>query len=77
MYSKAIETKSRSDTVEPITKRFSQYIQQGRVSAAIKLLTEESDNGILPLNEETIQLLQDKHPTGQDADNYILLSGEI
>ena len=40
-------------------------MKRGNVSAAVKLLTSEMSGGILPLNDETLHLLQTKHPDAQ------------
>jgi len=37
-------------------------MMQGKVSAAIKLLSEENEIGILPADEQTISELRKKHP---------------
>ena len=37
-------------------------MKAGKTNAAIKLLTANMEGGVLPLNEETMTLLQEKHP---------------
>ena len=67
----------RSTSLESIAKHFSINIKNGRVSAAIKLLTEKSEDGILPINDETLKLLHEKHPSAQEPDAIALLPGVI
>ena len=50
------------NSVEAISKKFATLMKQGKLSAAVKLLTSNMEGGILPLNEETMQLLRSKHP---------------
>ena len=41
-----------------ILKKFAALMRKGNVNAAINLLTESMRNGILPLNNETLNLLR-------------------
>ena len=51
-------------------------MQKGNVNGAIKLLTNNMHGGgVLPLNEETINLLHLKHPKSQNPDEDFLLQG--
>ena len=68
---------TRSTTIESIAKRFTAHMLNGRVSAAIKLLNEQPENGILPANDETLTMLNEKHPPAKEPGNVALLSGEI
>ena len=54
-------------SIEEISKQFIQKTSKGNVNSAIKLLTKKMDNGILPLNEETLKMLRQKHPEPKDA----------
>ena len=49
-------------------------MRKGNVNAAINLLTENMRNGILPLNNETLNLLRLKHPDPKDAHESIMFS---
>ena len=46
--------------VTAISKKFSKMMHNGNVNGAIKVLTNNMENGILPLNEETLTLLAQK-----------------
>ena len=52
-------------------------MSKGNVNSAIKLLTNNMNGGVLPLNEETINLLKVKHPAGREAHKDILVQGSI
>ena len=48
-------------------------MQKGNVNGALKLLTENMQNGVLPLNEETLQTLVQKHPNQSPIHERVLL----
>ena len=50
---------------------------QGKVHAALMLLEKEASNGILNLTDEVISDLKSKHPDGADANDSVMLTGEI
>ena len=54
-------------TIEETSKRFIEKMSKGNINDAIKLLTNKMENGILPLNEQTLQMLKQKHPESKDA----------
>ena len=63
---------------EEITKIFSRLMIQGKVTAALKFLESEAQaGGILPLNDETLQGLYEKHPPPKDIKPFSLLYGPI
>ena len=49
-------------------------MRKGNVNAAINLLTENMRSGILPLNNEALNLLRLKHPDPKDAYESVMLS---
>ena len=57
-----------------ISKKFAALMKKGNVNAAINLLTENTRNGILPLNNKTLNLLRLKHPDPKDAHESVMLS---
>ena len=57
-----------------ISKNFAALMKKGNVNAVINLLTENMRNGILPLNNETFNLLRLKHPDLKDAHESVMLS---
>ena len=46
-------------------------------NGALKLLMNNINNGILPLTDETLQLLHTKHPESKEATPDVLLQGPI
>ena len=69
-----------SDLNKDIAKifvKFKELMQKGNVNGALKLLTNEMSNGILPLTEETLSQLEIKHPDNRDASADVLLNGPI
>ena len=50
-------------------------MEKGNVNGALKLLTNNMSNGNLPLDDNTIQLLHEKHPASKKANDEGLWSG--
>ena len=50
-----------------ISKNFAPLMRKGNVNAAINLITKNMRNGILPLNNETFNLLRLKNPDPRDV----------
>ena len=63
--------------VEDISKAFSKLVLQGKLTAAMKLLDNESSSGLLDLSPDVLQGLQDKHPEAADIAEESLLHGPI
>ena len=63
--------------VEDISKAFSKLVLQGKLTAAMKLLDNESSSGLLDLSPDVLQGLQDKHPEAADITEESLLHGPI
>ena len=49
---------------------------KGNVTNALKLLTNNMQNGILPLNHKTLNQLMQKHPQGKQAESDVLLTDD-
>ena len=67
---------SKQDDITQISKRFLTEMQKGNINGAIKLLTNNMENGILPLNENTLELLRQKHPTEKEPQHHAILPDE-
>ena len=52
------------------------WIQKGNITIALKQLTDNMQNGILPLNHKTLNQLMQKHPQGKQAESDVLLTGD-
>ena len=50
-------------------------MSKGNVNGALKLLTENMPNGILPLNDKTLTMLKKKHPEVNEPPQEVLLQG--
>ena len=50
---------------------------EGNVSAALELLDNASSSGLLPLNEEVMSELQEKHPDPAPVTGDPLLRGPL
>ena len=57
-----------SKTVAQISKKSVEEMQKGNVNGALKLLTNNMDHEILPLNDDTISKLKMKHPKASVPD---------
>ena len=49
----------------------------GKVNAAMRLLDDKSCSGVLQLSDETMRVLQSKHPQAIPAFKEVLLNGEV
>jgi len=63
-------------TIE-ISKRFIKKMSKGNINGAIKLLTNNMENGILPLDNKTLKLLKQKHPEGMEPPDDVLLTDTL
>ena len=57
--------------------KFRNFMMEGKVRSAIRLLDENANSGILPNNAETEKLLSEKHPPPQPLHDEMLLQGPI
>ena len=62
---------------EDLSKVFSKLLLQGKLTAAMKLLDNETSSGLLDLSPDVLQRLQDKHPEAADIAEESLLHGPI
>lgn len=49
-------------------------MKKGNINSAMKLFTDNMQNYVLPINEQTSKQLKQKHPQGSKADLEVLLS---
>ena len=68
---------ARSNNMDDLAKRFSNLMILGKVNPAIRFLDQNSCGGILPLNQETMQCLLEKHPKAQPPNDAMILHGPI
>ena len=67
---------SSSDIVK-ISKKFKLQMQKGNVNGALKILTNNMSCGVSLLIDETLQLLELKHPDAKDTSQQGILQGPI
>ena len=58
-------------------RRFTKLITSGNVSGATRLLKSNSTTGGLPINDETMRLIREKHPPSYQENEGLFLHGEI
>ena len=51
------------NTIGPLSKDYPEHVRKGNVYSAMKLLTNNLKNGILPLDNKTLEYLCQEHPT--------------
>jgi len=62
-------------TIAAVSKKFATLMEKGNVNGALKLLTNNMANGILPLNNQTLNLLHLKHPEAKEVSADVLIQG--
>eukprot|EP00794_Sanderia_malayensis_P002438 gene2438-2804_t len=62
-----LKTVKKSNNIAEISKTFASEMQKGNVIGAIKLLSVNKQNNILPLNASTLNSLKLKHPEAKEA----------
>ena len=83
LFTKALAIQSRlkeSKTInndEDILISFRRLMATGKINAALKVLENSNGTGILPINNDTIKMLNDKHPKGEDEQQDMILKGPI
>ena len=60
-------------TIAQLSKKFVEQMQKGNVDSAIKLISDNMQNGILPLTDTTLKLLKQKHPKSALMTEEVLL----
>ena len=75
---KSLKKRSASQKqTENLSKRFSKFMKEGNVSAALKLLDSSSSTGLLPLTDEVMEELKKKHPEPAPVNPETLLHGPL
>ena len=59
------------------SKTFAKLMFQGKINASLRLLSDETCGGVLPLSEEDFQSLREKHPSPAEIKSDSLLHGPI
>ena len=64
---------NKTISINEISKKFTCEMRKGNGHNAMKLLTNNMKNGVLPLNKKTLEQLKQKHPQRRDSDPEIML----
>lgn len=62
--------------IADISKKFAKLMGKGNINGALKLLTNNMENGVLPLDDKTLNALKQKHPKSQPAYEETLINGD-
>ena len=62
---------------EDTARKFSNLMFEGKVNAAVRMVCEEADKGVLPLNKDTLDQLKKKHPSPAGIMEKTLLFGPV
>ena len=66
---------SRKTKKEDVARRFSNLMFEGKVTAAVRMLCQAENKGVLPFSDETMTLLKKKHPCPTGIRSDTLLNG--
>lgn len=69
-----LSTTKGNKNISQISRQFSTLMDK---RGALKLLTNNMSIGILPLDQQTLNLLHQKHPDAQEADELIIMTGDV
>ena len=72
-----LEKSKSKPTDGDISNTFNKLMLQGRINAAIRLLSQTKNSGVLPLTQDTMQELHLKHPDAKPKYDDLLLQGPI
>ena len=62
---------------EDTARKFSNLIFEGKVTQAVRMLSDDENQGMLPLTEQTLAQLKRKHPNPSGIRGETLLNGPI
>ena len=60
-------------SIGKLSKKITLLMEKGNVNGALKLLTSNISNGMLPLDDKTLSLLKQKHPASCELNEEVLL----
>lgn len=68
------ETISSSLGIGETSKKITSLVHKGNVNATIRLLKKNTQNGILPINKDNLDLLKKKHSKAKTARESVTLT---
>ena len=72
-----IGKQSKHTNSQDRSKVFAKLVLEGRINSALRFLNESSSGGVLPLTDEVMSQLREKHPPPQPANLGSLLFGPV
>ena len=76
---RAIQTRmiqnSKEIFLDQLSKTFAKHMMTGKINAALRLLENSPSGGVLQLNDDVINDLKKTHPSGQEKQKDVLLTG--
>ena len=72
-----LPTIQRKQTDDELIKSFRNHMLRGNVNKALRLLDQTTNKGVLPITDDTIRQLHEKHPVGEPQHDEMLLNGPI
>ena len=74
---KRFKSNKKTKSTEDISRIFGKLVMEGKISAALKFLDNESSCGVLQYSETVVAELKEKHPKLEPATKESLLHGPI
>ena len=68
---------NQNPDISKTSQKLRRLMQIGNANGALKLLTDNMSNGILPLNNKTFMLLEEKHPESREASIDVMFQGPL
>ena len=67
-----IKATNKTISINENSKRITREMRKGNIHNAMKLLTNNMKNGVLPLNKKALEQLKHKHPQRRDVNPEIM-----
>ena len=68
---KSLSDSKSIKTITELSKKFKNYMKKSNINRVVKLLTNNMHDGILLLNNETLNKLKEKYPKSKNASNEV------
>ena len=70
-------TTSKRRTSDDVSRAFAKLILEGKINAALKMISEEASNGVLDLDDKTMADLRKKHPAPSPVSEGSLIQEDL
>ena len=71
---KGLKDSTKPKSIAQLSKKFVEHINKGDINSAIKLPSNNTGIGVLPLNDTTLNLLKQKYPCQSEVDKHFLFN---